>query len=60
MFLRVATLIAAVSVTSVIGAAAPDAHGDPQTKDQQFLSMVRSNGVAKTTPCSNMRTSFAT
>jgi hypothetical protein len=45
MFLRVATLIAAASATAAIGSAAPDAHADPQTKDQQFLNMVRSNGV---------------
>jgi Protein of unknown function (DUF732) len=45
MFLRVATFIAAASATATIGSAAPDAQADPQTQDQQFLNMVRSNNV---------------
>jgi Protein of unknown function (DUF732) len=45
MFLRHATLIAVASVTVLSGLAAPDAHADPKTKDQQFLDLVRSNGV---------------
>lgn len=45
MFLRRATLIAATTVTALSGLTAPDAHADPQTKDQQFLELVHSNGV---------------
>jgi hypothetical protein len=45
MFLRVTTLIAAASATAAIGSAAPDAHADPQTQDQQFLETVRWYGV---------------
>jgi hypothetical protein len=45
MFLRRAMLIAVASATAVSGLAAPDVHADPQTKDQQFLELVHSNGV---------------
>jgi Protein of unknown function (DUF732) len=45
MFLRVATLIAAASATAAIVSAAPDAHADPQTQDQQFLNTVHWYGV---------------
>lgn len=45
MFRCAATLIAAASATAAIGLAAPDAHADPQTLDQQFLDMVHRNGV---------------
>jgi hypothetical protein len=43
MFLRVATLIAVAGATAASGLAAPDALADPL--DQQFLDMVRSNGI---------------
>lgn len=45
MFLRDAVLIAIASATVVSGLAAPDAHTDPQTQDQQFLDIMASNGV---------------
>jgi Protein of unknown function (DUF732) len=43
VFLRVTTLITAATATAAIGSAAPVAYAG--TPDQQFLNLVRSNGV---------------
>ncbi len=44
MFLRVAMLVAAAGMTAALGSAAPAAYAE--TQDEQFLHLVRTNGVA--------------
>jgi hypothetical protein len=47
MSLRLATFVTVVGAMLSSGWAMPDAYADPTPQDQQFLNLVRSNGVVR-------------